>query len=800
MVKKARKKVYVLGAGMSGLATALRLAELGVDTTLVEKEKKVGGLAGSFKWRDFKNLDYGPHIYHTPDKKLEEIWKKEYGDLFHQNEFWGKNVKGEKFDRYFDYPLSFESLKKFPSDVRKKIMHELSHLDETKLAKAKSYADYVRELVGPTLMEYFFIRYPQKLWGVSIDKMTANWAPKRVTFRTKDEHFHAGQWSAVGKYGSGRILERMADRFKKKGGTLMLGSPVMAIEHSNGIIKNIVLDEKKIRLSSDDAVVSTIPIPVMAEYLGVRNTLKYRGAKIVFVALNKEEAIPDKFNFLYYDAPEIIFHRVSEQKKFCALGFPKNKTVLSCEIAYTKGDTLDTTDEKEILDRAVSSLIRVGLAKKNEVEDAMMVSLPYVYPLLVRGSEHELVDVRGRLGAFKQLYCIGTGGDFRYDDLQILNLRGFDLAERLASPELDEDAGEAVKKDFTTGFNNTFALGRHTVSESAPAFIIAEIGLNHNGSMKLAMELIDRAVECGCSAVKFQTYSAGNRVSKEVKGNRYAEKLVDMEETTFDMLKRLEFTTKDHVRLFAYAKQKGIEIFSTPFDFESVDLLESLGCDFYKISSMDLVNLPLIQKVARTGKPMIVSTGMSTLGQVEDAVNTIRETGNKNLVLLHCVSMYPAAAQDVNMAVMGTLRRAFGTPVGFSDHTIGLSAATVALALGARVIERHFTLDRFMEGPDHILSSDPDEMRELVRLSHLIPVIMGKPEKVILPSETETVNRFKKCLYARKDIRRGQKITMDALAIKGPGGGILPKYANVIVGRTARNSIKRDHPIQWGDV
>src|SRR3989338_6289493 len=150
MIKKHRR-VYVIGAGMSGLATALKLAELCVDTTLIEKEKEVGGLASSFTWGEFKNLDYGPHIYHTPDKQLEKIWEKEYGDLFHQNEFWGKNVKGQKFDQYFDYPLSFESLKKFQTDMRKKIMHELSHLDETKLAKARSYAEYVRELVGPTL-------------------------------------------------------------------------------------------------------------------------------------------------------------------------------------------------------------------------------------------------------------------------------------------------------------------------------------------------------------------------------------------------------------------------------------------------------------------------------------------------------------------------------------------------------------------------------------------------------------------------------------------------------------------------
>jgi N,N'-diacetyllegionaminate synthase len=798
---KKDKKVYVIGAGMSGLATALRLAQLGVAATVIEKEKTIGGLAGSFAWGAFKHLDYGPHIYHTPDKKLEAFWEKEFGDLFYKNEFWGKNVKGENFDQYFDYPLSLDSLKQFSSDTRKKIVHELAHLDESKKAKAASYAEYVRELVGPTLMELFFIRYPQKLWGVSIEKMTANWAPKRVNFRTKDEHFHAGQWSAVGKYGSGKILDRMVERFKSAGGKLLLNTPVIAIQHSRGKLKALMLGGKqKIMLEPEDVVVSTMPIPTLATELGIKNKLTYRGAKLVFVALNKPIAIPDKFNFLYYDAEDILFHRVSEQKKFCPEGFPKNQTVLSCEIAYTKSDRLDKTDEKKIIDRVKADLVKVGLVKKNEIYDAKMVSLPYVYPLQLKGTEAELVDVRGKLAAFTQLYCIGTGGDFRYEDLQILNIRGFDLAERLASSDLIEEEQESLKKDSALSFNQTVMLGGHEVSSTAPAFIIAEIGLNHNGSITLAKELIDRAVEAGCSAVKFQTYKATNRVSKEVKGNRYAEKLIDTEESTYDMFDRLELTKKQHEELFAYAKQKGIEIFSTPFDLTSVDLLESLGAKFYKISSMDLVNLPLIRKVAETGKPLIVSTGMSTLGQIEDAVQVVREAGNKNLILLHCISSYPAAPQDMNLAVMDTLKKAFGVPVGLSDHAIGITVASVALTMGAQVIERHFTLDRFMEGPDHILSSDPQEMKELVRLSHLIPTIKGSPEKLIVGSERETINRFKKGLYAAVNIKKGQKITKDMLAIKGPGGAILPKYLDIVIGKTVKEDIQADYPIEWGHI
>ncbi len=238
-------------------------------------------------------------------------------------------------------------------------------------------------------------------------------------------------------------------------------------------------------------------------------------------------------------------------------------------------------------------------------------------------------------------------------------------------------------------------------------------------------------------------------------------------------------------------------MFSTPFDEESVDLLESLNAPFYKISSMDLVNLPLIKKVAEIGKPLIISTGMSTLGQVEDAVQVVREALNPNLILLHCVSSYPAAPEDMNIAVMGTLKKAFGCPVGLSDHSIGLTVAADALARGARVIERHFTLDRFMEGPDHILSSEPAELSELVRLSHITPLILGSPEKVIVGRERETINRFKKGLYAKVAIRKGQRITREMIAIKGPGGALLPKYLDVVVGRVALQSIAKDHPLGW---
>ena len=805
MVKKPVKKnntkrqVFVIGAGMSGLSLGLRMVELGLSVTIFEKDASVGGMAGSFSWGEFPHLDYGPHIFHTPDERQAKIWDTDYGDLFYKNEFWGKNVKGKKFDEYYDYPLSIDSLRTFAPSARTQILSEISRLDETRKAQAKSYREYVLELVGPTLTDMFFIKYPQKLWGVSVDAMTANWAPKRVNLRRSKGHFHAGQWSAVGRAGAGAVLERMAKKFVEAGGTLRLNTKLTGIEKSEGLITTLVFGKEKVPVLPQDRIVSTMPLPVLAEHIGIRNKLHYRGAKLVFIAAKKSAAIPGAASFLYYDDPEIIFHRVSEQKKFCPLGFPKNKTVLTLEIAYTKGDERDALPDKKIIDRSIKDLVAVGLLKKGEAYDGTAASLPYVYPLLTRGTEAELAEVRSKVAAYKQLHLIGTGGDYHYADLQILAVKGRDLGERLAGKD-DVEGKELRKETQAHAFNKEVQLGAHTVAHGAPAFIIAEIGLNHNGSVALAKKLIDAAKEAGASAVKFQSYRAENRISKKVKENRYAEELVDTEESTFAMLKRLEFGLKDHKDLFAYARKAGIPVFSTPFDIENVELLEKVGAPFYKIASMDVLNLPLIKRVAETGKPIIVSTGMSSLSQIDDAVDVVRNAGNKNLILLQRVSSYPAAAEDMNLRTMKTLHKTFGVPAGFSDHAIGLTAATVALALGAVVIERHFTLDRFMEGPDHILSSDPEEFKELVRLSRTIPLIKGKGHKMIVGSEVETINKFKKGLYAKINIKKGQKITQDMLTIKGPGGAIAPKFVDMVVGKTAKVAVLADYPVLWDHI
>jgi len=215
---------------------------------------------------------------------------------------------------------------------------------------------------------------------------------------------------------------------------------------------------------------------------------------------------------------------------------------------------------------------------------------------------------------------------------------------------------------------------------------------------------------------------------------------------------------------------------------------------------MDLVNLPLIEYVAKTQKPIILSTGMSNLGTIEDALGVIAKAGNSNVALLHCNSTYPASEEDMNLDAINTLKKCFNIPVGLSDHTFGLLVSQVALSIGANIIERHFTLDRTSEGPDHILSSEPDEMTQLVDFSKRIRRIIGNGVKQIQSSEYETINLQRKALYARSDIKKGQVIEKSVLQVKGPAGGILPKYMNIVEGRIARRDIYADYPITWNDV
>lgn len=327
-------------------------------------------------------------------------------------------------------------------------------------------------------------------------------------------------------------------------------------------------------------------------------------------------------------------------------------------------------------------------------------------------------------------------------------------------------------------------------------FIIAEAGVNHNGSIELAKKLIDKASEAGADAVKFQSFKAEKLVTKNAKKAEYQEETTGDEENQFEMIKKLELDYEKHRELIKYCDEKNIIFLSSPFDLESIDLLSNLGLEIFKIPSGEITNLPYLRKVGSLNKKVILSTGMSTLGDIENALKILRSNGTNDITVLHCNTEYPTPIIDVNLNAMNTIRDAFKVKVGYSDHTLGIEVPIAAVALGAIVIEKHFTLDKAMEGPDHRASLEPDELKEMVRCIRNIEQALGDGVKKLTESESKNINIARKSIVASRDIIKGDVFTEENLAIKRPGDGISPMRWDEIIGRMSKRDFREDELIE----
>ena len=330
------------------------------------------------------------------------------------------------------------------------------------------------------------------------------------------------------------------------------------------------------------------------------------------------------------------------------------------------------------------------------------------------------------------------------------------------------------------------------------AFIIAEAGVNHNGEAGLAHRLVDAAADAGADAVKFQTFRAEGVATPTAPKAEYQLKATG--DGQLAMLRQLELSEEYYPALVDHCRQRGIMFLSTPHDWEAIEILDRLGVSAFKVGSGDLTNVPFLRLLARKGRPIILSTGMGTLAEVEEAVEAVRSQGNDRLILLHCVTSYPARAEDCNLRAMLTLERAFRVPVGYSDHTTGVEAALAAVALGARVIEKHFTLDRSLPGPDHEASLEPEELSALVRGIRLVERALGDGVKQPLPGERDMRPVARKSIVSARDIPAGAVITEDMLTTKRPGSGILPRHWDSLIGRRARVAIPRDSLLEWAQI
>lgn len=334
-------------------------------------------------------------------------------------------------------------------------------------------------------------------------------------------------------------------------------------------------------------------------------------------------------------------------------------------------------------------------------------------------------------------------------------------------------------------------------------YIIAEIGANHNGDMDLAKKLIDSAAQCGVDAVKFQSWTNKSLIAQEEydRNQKYDDSPKKHFGALKEMVEKYYLREEQHHLLKEYCEKKGVDFCSTPFSDHEVDLLNEINVPFFKVASMDINNFRLLKYIARKGKPVVLSTGMSTLSEIETAVRTLEDEGNREIMILHCISIYPPEPKDINLNNITLLQKIFPKyPIGFSDHTIGVSVPIASVALGAAVIEKHFTTDKSLPGWDHKISADPEEMKFIVEKSKIVNEALGSFERIVSVAEQNKKAKFRRSIVLTREIKKGEMLTEDDITFKRPGTHISPDEEKYVIGRTLNRNMSEDELIDWSDL
>ena len=631
------KDYVIIGAGISGLTLGLELLKHEKKVTIIESSNSVGGLAKTITYDNYV-IDYGPHLYHSAHQEIIDYWRDLVGDSLVSKDFYSGNYVDGKI---YDYPINTETAKnQYSSNDFKKINLELSKLDNENLSDAANYYDYVRGLAGDFLAEKFFTKYPKKLWGIDTKNLSARFAPRRIEIRDKRLPFHSGpgRFAGVIEGGCGVLSEKMKQKILDLGGDIVFNSVIKDVELDNK--KNITTlkdGNENIYDTTQSCVISTIPIDSLCSLLGYKTDLYFRHIFLVNIVIKGDDPFPKDYDWLYFDDEQIPFHRVGVQTRFSRENIAKDIHILCCEVAFNKGEKI----EIELLQNScIDVLDKIKLLNKESVINIHSYDIGPVYPGYFVGHELELNRVNGKLGQHRNLYQTGSLADYAYSDQQVLTAKSIDLARELITLS-SSSYSEIVKPKAIIKPSKEFVFGRNIITNDVGVvpFTIAEIGLCHNGSVDICKKLILESQKSGFSAAKIQTYLPG-RISKKSRTSRYFEETLGQEESISDQIDKLIFNRDQLIEIFNYANSIDFDLFSTPFDFHSADELNTLNVPGFKISSMDLVNLPLIKRVAGYGKPIILSTGMASVGEIEDAINEVLSVGNNKISVLHCVSSH----------------------------------------------------------------------------------------------------------------------------------------------------------------
>jgi sialic acid synthase SpsE/protoporphyrinogen oxidase len=798
---------YILGAGPAGLAAAYFLSSRGCKVTVIEKDRVVGGLSKSYTIKkDDKTYicDTGPHIFHSPDQQIVGIWKDLFGSQLIEGEFFSANVKGEEFDELHPYPVSTEGLLEVLGEaVTRRIQAEIVAADGGAVAGALTYEAYVHQKYGPTLAGMFFTEYPKKVWGIPTSEMLAEWAPKRLEIREEIGPFYSGQYAAVGASGTGAIFETLASKVIAAGGSVRLAERVLGLSVENNQITKIRTTEESIAVRSGDCVISTLPLSVLGRFLGVSAQLDFRGITTATIAIRGGSLLPKEYHWLYFGSPRVRFNRVTASSKMAPLVAPKSESLASIEFCYSAGDSFSELSDSDIWSIVEADLEVAGLSKDKLISPIHIGREPYVYPVKSLQYQKKLVRLVSTVERIAGLFSIGAGGEFDYADNQIIFRKAKDLVDDLLLEEtsnlIKPWCSDTEKPEENSTRSKVFPEVWLKPEKNEAPFLIAEIGLNHNGSVDLAIQLVEAAKTAGADAAKFQIFRAANRVNREIRDALYSEKADGEGENIFELLKSCELTPDEFRRLRGIGDQLDMPIFFSAFDKESVRLAHDISPELLKISSMDLTNSEVIDAARDQFDRIVMSTGMSSATEIRQSLARLNQKQSKQVALLHCVSSYPLDPSDANLESIHWLVKNYGYQVGYSDHCLGWYACIAATCLGATIIEKHFTLDKRLKGPDHLHSITPEEFKEMAKAVRETSQMLECRGPNVSNIQFREMRRQKRGVYFRHDAQAGDVFQRENALITAPCLGLTTFEVEGYFGKRLVVDVKKGQPVSNRD-
>lgn len=798
---------HIIGAGPAGLAIAYYLSTYGHKSIVYEKHEIPGGMGRSWIWQDFI-LDTGPHILHTPQESIWLDWKSLLGDDLFESPFYSANLKQRNGRNYlFDYPINTAQIltsSYWSASNLDRVREQLGATPNPSLcASATSFKEYTSGLVGDLLTNEFFTDYPEKVWGKPVHEMLPDWAPKRIRRTTSLEPFFGDQFCGISGKGTGELFRKISQYITERGSKLFFKTEVTGISHEKGRISRILLKNKPpTTLGQDDVVISTLPITLMAAMAGRSYSLDYRGVASVYIAVNgKSSILPDPYHWLYFSDKKTCFNRITEPTKLCAdlnLSSEKLRTYLIAETTFYSGSfgfckELNITS---LIDKTIKDIIRLGfLSDRDSIIGSSANIEPFVYPLQTQANSLELKRCKAFLSSFHNLETLGTSADFAYNDMQVIFCQAKELAGDLLPASNLVNLNRISFNRLTESHNNNKPIAESTKNGF---LLIAEVGINHNGDIPLLHQMITDASE-SADIIKLQMYRASRRVGYAVRELNHVELAQDVDENLYQLLNRCELSNAEILSSLELVRSLGKIPMCTAFDLESLEFLLDAGLQHVKIASMDLVNISLHKRLVNHQYPLniYISTGLSSFDEISSVAQMYRGT-HHDVCLLLCISSYPTPNSQLNIRGLKTLQT-LGFPVGYSDHTVNLSAVQAALSQGAVSIEVHFTSNRNMAGPDQLISKTKQDLQLIRQCGDELLESLGSNVVGLVPAEFETWKSQRKSLHAATDISKGSILTTDNTIAISPPVGLSPV---LLLSNTlqAMSEIKAGSPITLDNV